>query len=340
MIKKSELLIVIVCLMLVSCGPKTRTIVPLSETDKSRIQKMAIYVQADEELKVSISKLKDRYYGAGLSSHCQGLDCIFTLIIDVVWMAAEESTRSHIDSKHSEEYNEDISEVEMDRLLSKSIDEYLDTAQAGFEAEVLTYKSTSYLSDQGYDTLLDITVDKLEVKLCPNAFIAGVSYPNNEGEGPVSSDVLEVEHIIGKWNQIHTENYQKAYVIHKENLGKVEKPPSASLGTGNASTISGYEQRINVRVEYEKLNQKDTRLNELKPYIEKFRGGDSVRFWIKFKGQLIRTRDDVVIWDREELYYDPKCEYVEEMQNDPKIIVDMLTRAIGDIAVNTVNEIQ
>jgi len=31
---------------------------------------------------------------------------------------------------------------------------------------------------------------------------------------------------------------------------------------------------------------------------------------------------------------------VDEMQDNPEIVVDMVTRAIHDIAVNTVNEIQ
>ena len=67
---------------------------------------------------------------------------------------------------------------------------------------------------------------------------------------------------------------------------------------------------------------------------------DSVWTWITFKGKIISTRDGRLLWETEELYYDPKCEYVEEMQNNPEIVVDMLTRSVHGIAVNTVNEIQ
>ncbi len=55
---------------------------------------------------------------------------------------------------------------------------------------------------------------------------------------------------------------------------------------------------------------------------------------------MISTRNGRVVWEREEFYHDPKCEYVKDMQGNPELIVEMLTRSICDIAVNTVNEIQ
>jgi len=78
----------------------------------------------------------------------------------------------------------------------------------------------------------------------------------------------------------------------------------------------------------------------LRPVIQAYVDGNSMRTWINFKGKIISTGDGRVLWDREELYYDPKCENVEEMQDNPEIVVDMVTRAIHDIAVNTVNQIQ
>lgn len=65
-----------------------------------------------------------------------------------------------------------------------------------------------------------------------------------------------------------------------------------------------------------------------------------MRTWITYKGKLVSTKGGRVLWEREVLYHDPKCEIVEDMQENPELVVDMITRAIGDIAVNAVDAIQ
>jgi len=77
----------------------------------------------------------------------------------------------------------------------------------------------------------------------------------------------------------------------------------------------------------------------LKPVIERY-AHNCARTWITYKGKLISTKDGRVLWEKETLYHDPECENVEDMQVNPELVVDMLSRAIGDIAVNTVNDIQ
>lgn len=46
-----------------------------------------------------------------------------------------------------------------------------------------------------------------------------------------------------------------------------------------------------------------------------------------------------MIWERKELYYDPKCESVKDIQNNPEIIVDMITRSLNNMAANAVVQI-
>ena len=105
--------------------------------------------------------------------------------------------------------------------------------------------------------------------------------------------------------------------------------------------LYGFSTRVTSGAGAEETQELAREIIELSPKIEQLpRGGDSVRTWITFKGKMISTSTNRVIWDRDELYYDPKCEYVEDMQSNPELVVNMLTRAIGDIAVNVVNEIQ
>lgn len=323
-IKTLTVILLIVSLLAGSCGPKTRTITPLSKADRTRIKNVAIHVQVDDELDAIISRMKGRFVDP--NSCTGGIECLLMIPIIIAAAIVEESIRSNIDNKKAEEFREDIADIKMDRLISERIDEYFETSDAGFNADITVLQSPSVLAQKGYDTVLDITIKKFEVKLCPKPFIYGLSL-QQKGAGPLSSDVIEIEEEISRWNAINPKYYSRMTT-------------SRRTDNRSAENLYGFDTKDVSKEESEELGKLALEIVELSPVILKGPKGDSVRTWITFKGEMISTRDNRVIWEREELYYDPKCERVQDMQNNPEVIVDMLTRAIHDIAVNTVNEIQ
>lgn len=151
--------------------------------------------------------------------------------------------------------------------------------------------------------------------LCPKQIVLGYIEQRQGGVGPLSSDDAEYSATIARWNTIYSQ-----YVV---------KGPTAANEFLYSSSNNVSESQSELVKEAESL----------KPVIEKY-AHNSVRTWITYNGKLISTKDGRVLWEKEYLYYDPKCENVEDMQNDPEVVVNMLTRAIGGIAVNVVNEIQ
>ncbi len=273
---------------------------------------MAIHVQADEELQANISKMQKRYYEIFMNSEASGLIAPFLLVAMVV----EELRRSNIDSNYADEFGEDISEINIDTLLSEHIDDYFENTGASFEAEISKVQSPSILAQQGFDTVLDIAIENIEVKLCPKQLVSGFI-----GEkpylGPLSSDDTGYNEAITRWNEVYG---QYTY---------------SRIGPSGVNELLFSSETAISNKQAELLKELET----LKPIIERY-VQYSVRTWIDLKGKMVSTRNGRVIWEREELYYDPKCEYVEDMQSNTELVVNMLTRAIGDITVNVVNEIQ
>ena len=310
---QSRLLICIsIFILITSCAPKTRTITPLTEPDKSRIKKVAIHVQADEELRANISRMQKRYYEMFMDIEGSGLLAPVLLVA----MLVEEFHRSNLDSNYADEFGEDISEINIDKLLSEHIDDYFENTDASFEAEISKIQSPPILAQQGFDTVLDIAIDNIEVKLCPKQLVSGFI-----GEkpylGPLSSDDAEFNEAIKRWNEVYG---QYTY---------------SRIGPSGVNELLFSSETAITKKQAELLKELET----LKPIIEKY-VQYSVRTWIELKGKMVSTRNGRVIWEREELYYDPKCEYVEDMQSNTELVVGMLTRAVGDIAVNVVNEIR
>jgi len=64
-----------------------------------------------------------------------------------------------------------------------------------------------------------------------------------------------------------------------------------------------------------------------------------VRTGIILFGRMILIEDKSTVWEREELYEDQNCYPLEDLKTQPDLLVDILTRAIHSLAVNTVNQI-
>ena len=301
-----------------SCGPKTRTITPLSESDKSNIKKVAINIQVDEKLDANISTIKQRYWAsalAGFDGSCDYGSCLLLIPILLAWIVTEETVRSHMDQGRENELNEDLSDLDMENIMAERIDEYFENTAAPYEADITGTQSPHILVEQGFDTILDISVEKLKLLLCPKRYVSGYIEEDQGGAGPLSSDDADYSPAISRWNILYSQ-----YVV---------KGPTAANEFLFSSSTKLTEEEASLVKEAETL----------KPVILRY-ANNSVRAWITYKGKLISTKDGRVLWEREEVYYDPKCENVEEMQSDPELVLIMLTRAIGDIAVNVVNEIQ
>jgi len=222
----TQKIITVICITLylisASCGPKTRTITPLSESDRPvgkiseserpsiKIKKVAIHVQADDELDVNISTIKGRFWPYLLQ--CSGgLECILAIPVTAVVALVEESTRSGMDKGKENMLNENLSDMKIGELTSRRLDEFFDTLNTGLEADISEINSPAVLAVNGYDTLLDITIAELEINLCPKMFVFGyIDYEKTrEGVGPLSSGDADYRQLISTWNRIYPEYFDK-----------------------------------------------------------------------------------------------------------------------------------
>jgi len=56
-------------------------------------------------------------------------------------------------------------------------------------------------------------------------------------------------------------------------------------------------------------------------------------------GRITSIDDNNTMWEREDYYEDETCYYLVDLKTHPELLVDILTRAIQNLAENTVNEI-
>jgi len=79
-------------------------------------------------------------------------------------------------------------------------------------------------------------------------------------------------------------------------------------------------------------------LKRLKPMVKRFYS-PNVNVWIELSGEMILIDDNTTEWERKEFYKDEKCYRIEDLKTQPELLVDILSRAIHNLAENTVNEI-
>jgi hypothetical protein len=325
--KLAVLVFIIISFTAYSCAIKThtKTIIPLSESNRSGLKKVAIFVQSDEELNVNLTKLKDRYWTAMLEGcgGCNSIGCIFLPVVIAAAAVIEESVRSGMDHSKEREFREGLSNLNLNVLLSESIEKAFESSDAGFEAEIIEIRDSEELAQKGYDSILDITLKKIEVNLSPRLVVHG--YINQKeaakGIGPYCTEEVEIEEVISEWNSIFPEYDKK-------------------LQTNAAHTYLSSPHTIKKsKEEIERSEIFDKEISELKSTVEEYASSDQFRLWLAFQGKITSTRDNKALWEREEVYYDPKCERVKDIQANPEIIVDMVTRSISNMAVNTVVQI-
>ena len=154
-------------LILSSCA-KTRTITPLTQSNRSNVNKIAIFVEADEEFNVSVSREKN--YSVGILSGVDaGMGGVFLIPLVIVWGLTEYVIRRHIDEKHEESLEAKLTHFHPGELMTEKLQNYLELSNAGFTAEIPEVNSPSMLKAEGFDTILEVTLKEWGLTLCPIA---------------------------------------------------------------------------------------------------------------------------------------------------------------------------
>ena len=165
----SCLLIFLLFFIISSCAPKTRTIDPLTKSEYSEINNIAIIVSVDQQFSVMLERAKgDAYseYYWMYSSHDD--DCF---LCDLIAFVIIESIDSYHDKKSDEKVAEEISgkleQFDPGKELSNKLKENLQSTGARFNVEIADNNSPSILISQGFDSILEVTLNEWGLELCP-----------------------------------------------------------------------------------------------------------------------------------------------------------------------------
>jgi len=298
-----------ILLILSSCAPKSRTITPLSQSNLSKIKKIAILVEADEEFNVSIEKYRTNIWGEAMSG------TIFDLVLLIPAIIVE-IDKHYSDKKHEEVLESKLVQFSPDEIMSDRLKHYLVSSDAGFSAEVTKVKSPDVLKANGFDTILEVNFTGFEVEPC---FVLVNEEYLNEEHSRLSKQLVNLERKL-----VQVGGGDKRYLYSKDSIN-----PNKDV------------QEILEEMEAVKL--------KIKPLADEYHARkygsiepsshSLVNVRIKLSGRMILLDDNTAIWEREEFYKDENCYPLVGLKTQPELLVDMLTRAIHNLAENTVNEI-
>lgn len=320
------LTIIIISFTTFSCATKmqTPTLTSLRESDRVKINNVAILVETDQKLDVNLSKSGNRFWVAMLqgSGSCGDIGCIFLPFLVVATAIIEESVRSGMDHSKENEFRSDSSEIDITKSLSENIDKLLKSSNDGFSAVIVDSADPEQLAQRGYDSILHIKLNKIQLNRCPRQMVGGYIYPEEavKGLGPISSDT-SYDEVISKWNSIYPEYNE---MIQKD---------AAHKFLYDTNTV------LTSKEENEKNKQMEKRVNAIKPTIDRYGSSHQLRIWIHYNAKITSLSDSKVLWEKEELYYDPECELVKDMKDNPDVVVDMFSRSLIDIATRITKEI-
>jgi len=274
------------------------------------------------EFSVSVEKEKGYWsavlsdWGEGIMDHSAGYGGMVGVpffLLGIVGGLTEYGIKSYIDEKHKGSLEAKLTQLHPNELLSDRLKHYLESSNAGFAAVISETDSRDSLKSNGFDTILVINMKEWQVTLCPMPYrpslLSGLGIKSPpRGIGPPSSDYLEDLELLEKWDKYS----------HKQGTAK-------EFLYGNDT------------VELKKEEEEE--LEKIRPLVEKYSNDYKARNWIKSTGKLISIKDGTVIWEREEVYYDEKCEWLGDMESQPELFIDSFARSISALAQNTVNEV-
>jgi len=124
--------------------------------------------------------------------------------------------------------------------------------------------------------------------------------------------------------------------------------PKTSLKPGEREVLdkwSTYEHKVGSAGQFlysvDAPNFKPEELEEierLRPLASKYRG-DKVKPQIKLSGRMVLIEDNSTVWEGVVNYKDENSYSPADFTRQPTLFVDILTKAIDNLAENTVNEI-
>ena len=295
-----------ILLILSSCA-KTRT--PLTQSNRSNIKKIAILVEADEEFNVSIEKYRTNIWGESFSGG------IFDLVLLIPAIIVE-IDKDYSDKKHEEVLESKLVQFSPDEIMSDRLKHYLVSSDAGFTAEVTEVKSPDVLKANGFDTILEVNLTGFEVEPC---FVLVQEEYLNEEHSRLSKQLENLERKL-----VQVGGGDKRYLYSKDSINP------------NKDVQEILEEMEAVKLKIHPLAQEYhyRKYGSFKPSSH-----PPVNVRIKLSGRMILLDDNTAIWEPEEFYKDENCYPLVGLKTQPELLVDMITRAIDNLAQNTVNEI-
>lgn len=301
----------IATLITVSCATtKTRTKTPLTQSNRSKIKKIAIFVEADDDFNVSVEKRRRNIFAEmGSGEITDILLLIPALIVEI--------DKYHDDKKHEEALESELAQFSPDEVMSDRLKYHLALSNAGFAAEVTEVKSPDVLKANGFDTILEVNLRGFEVEPC--LMDPSEEKYLNEEHSRLSKQRDELERKL-----MQAEGGDQRYLYSKD----------ASHPNKDVQAIEAEMEALNLKIApmaqtLEALKQAEVKLPSRFP----------VNVWIKLSGRMISVDDDSTVWEREELYKHDFCHPLEDLKTQPELLADILTEAIQNLAENTVNEI-
>jgi len=294
LVKSFSLLLIIISMVLGSCVPKSKTIDPLTKSEYSKINNIAVVISANEEFTVMVERVKQSGYWGSSCSSAEG--CVFELIAIVIIAVVDSYLDHRSDKKDAEMIQEKLEQFDATEKLSTKLRHNLKSSNTRFNVEIAETNFPGTLKANGFDSILEVNLIEWGFELCRK-------YPSN----PEYSDYYK---LLEEWR------------IYERKI----KGTKFLLYSSNPSHRISMEEQENI--------------DRLRPLVERYNADDKVKSQIKASAKIVELGDNEIVWERLEVYKGKKCEWLGDIKDNPAILYDILSNAINNLAINTVNEIK
>ncbi len=297
LVKSFSLLLIIISMVLGSCVPKSKTIDPLTKSEYSKINSIAVVISANEEFTVMVERIKQSGSWGSSCSSAEG--CVFELIIYVIIAVVDSYLDHRSDKKDAEMIQEKLEQFDATEKLSTKLRDNLKSSNTRFNVEIAETNSPSILKARGFDTMLVFNLNEWGFEICPTRQL--VQHPEAVRLG---------------------EEY-KTYI---ENV--------------KAENKARQKERGNVYGAYQHTKEDKEVYNKYIAERSKYLGANMIISQVKANAKMTDLSNNYIIWERQEVYKDTDCHWLIDIKSNPEILFDILSNAINNLALNTVNEIK
>jgi len=209
--KRLMLTFIIVALITASCAKSTRTLTPLTHSNRSNVKKIAIFVEADEELDASVGETE----GLGKVAAVVGTVVVFSLYapgpllipIFLLEHSQEQKNEGILESK--------LIQFHPDELMLDRLKHYFESSNAGFTAEIPEVKSPSMLKEKGFDTILEINLKEWGLNSCgEKEFLDGKAFADEKAFAAgilLSGRMISIDNNSTVWEREELYKDKKCY---------------------------------------------------------------------------------------------------------------------------------